>query len=359
MTVRRTNRRRRLRDLVGAIAAVTVMQCLFIHGVQQSWRTRSRSHRHLPSPGLLKIAAIRVTVSLHMMTRRFWQLQHRLSPYLFLSPFLILFAVFFAYPLLRSFWLSFCSTIGSNHVRFVGLKNYAFLLHDLLFWGSLGNTAIYVVIFLLIQIPLSLLLAVQLNNQRVIGRNVLRFAFFSTSLVGPVFAAVIFSQFLNPRHDLVALLCGRLVGHSVTIPWLTNPVLARVTVLIAWLWLSVGFGMMYLLAALQAVDVQLYEAADIDGAGTWARFWHITLPGVKPVLVFLIVVGLISGLQLFELPYVQFQGPGPGYAGFTIVMYLFAVGFQQGNLGYASAIGWALVIVTALATVPRWATRRN
>ena len=113
-------------------------------------------------------------------------------------------------------------------MRFVGLKNYAYLLHDLLFWDSLANTAIYVFIFLLIQIPLSLFLAVQLNNQRVIGRNVLRFAFFSTSLVGPVFAAVIFSQFLNPRHDLVALLCSRWVGHSITIPWLTNPVLARI-----------------------------------------------------------------------------------------------------------------------------------
>jgi len=144
------------------------------------------------------------------------------------------------------------------------------------------------------------------------------------------------------------------MGRTVSLPWLTDPVLARIAVLIAWLWLSVGFGMMYLLAALQAVDVQLYEAADMDGAGSWARFWHITLPGVRPVLVFLIVVGLISGFQLFELPYVLLQGPGPGYAGFTIVMYLFTVGFQQGNLGYASAIGWALVIVTVLATIPRW-----
>ena len=289
-----------------------------------------------------------------MLTRRFWQLQHRLSPYLFLSPFLILFSVFFAYPLLRSLWLGFCSTNGPNHVRFVGMRNYAYLLHDVLFWGALANTAIYVVAFLLVQIPLSLLLAVQLNNQRVIGRNVLRFAFFSTTLVGPVFAAVIFSQFLNPRHDLIALLCSRLSGGSVSIPWLTRPVLARLAVLLAWLWLSVGFGMMYMLAALQAVDVQLYEAAAMDGAGPWSRFWHITLPGVRPVLVFLIIVGLISGFQLFELPYVLLQGPGPGYAGFTVVMYLFSVGFQQGNLGYASAIGWALVMVTALAALPAW-----
>ena len=85
----------------------------------------------------------------------------------------------------------------------------------------------------------------------------------------------------------------------------------------------------------------------LDGATPWARFWHITLPGIKPVLVFLILVGAISGFQLFELPYVLLQGPGPGYAGFTVVMYLFNMGFQQGNLGYASAIGWALVVMVA------------
>jgi ABC-type sugar transport system permease subunit len=275
----------------------------------------------------------------------FAQDRNRLCPYLFLSPFLLLFSLFFLYPLLRSLALSFCSTIGPNHVRFIGLANYAYLLHDIIFWGALANTALYVIAFLAIQIPLSLFLAVQLNNQRVIGRHVLRFAFFSTSLVGPVFVAVLFSQFLSPRQT--------------PIPWLTNPVLARVAVLIAWLWLSVGFGMIYLLAALQAVDVQLYEAANMDGAGSWSRFWHITLPGVRPVLTFLILVGLISGFQLFELPYVLLQGPGPAYAGFTVVMYLFNVGFQQGNLGYASAIGWALVIVTALVTAPQWMKRRS
>jgi ABC-type sugar transport system permease subunit len=254
--------------------------------------------------------------------------------------------------------LSFCSTIGANHVRFIGLQNYVYLMHDVIFWLALANTAAYVIAFLLVQIPLSLLLAVQLNNQRVIGREVLRFAFFSTSLVGPVFVAVIFSQFLNPRHDLIALLCSRVCGRAISIPWLTSPVLARIAVLIAWLWLSVGFGMIYLLAALQAVDGQLYEAANIDGAGGWRQFWHITLPGIRPVLVFLIVVGLISGFQLFELPYVLLQGPGPGYAGFTVVMYLFTIGFQQGNLGYASAIGWMLVVITAIVSIPAWSGRR-
>ena len=294
-----------------------------------------------------------------MTPRRVWNLQARLSPYLFLSPFLILFSIFFLYPLLRSLALSFCATVGPNHVKFIGLKNYVYLSHDFFFYGALANTALYVIAFLALQIPLSLFLAVQLNNQKIIGRNALRFSFFSTSLVGPVFVGVIFSQFLNPRHDLIANLCSLIAGHPVSIPWLTDPVLARIAVLIAWLWLSVGFGMMYLLAALQAVDPQLYESADIDGASSWNRFWHITLPGVQPVLILLIVVGLITGFQLFELPYILLQGPGPGYAGFTVVMYLFTIGFQQGNLGYASAIGWALVLITALAALPMLFNRES
>ncbi len=277
---------------------------------------------------------------------------------MFLSPFLFLFGVFFLYPLLRSFTLSFCSTIGPRHVHFTGMRNYAYLLRDKLFWGSLANTAIYVVLFLLVQVPLSLVLAVQLNHQRILGKKVLRFAFFSTLLVGPVFVAVIFSQFLNPGHDVISMSITQVIGQPFAIRWLTDPILARVAVLIAWLWLSVGFGMMYLLAALQGVDQQLYEAADLDGAGPWGRFWHITVPGVRPVLSFLIMVGLISGLQLFELPYVLLQGTGPGYAGFTIVMYLFSIGFQQGNLGYASAIGWALVVITAVLTLPFWIRRK-
>jgi ABC-type sugar transport system permease subunit len=122
-------------------------------------------------------------------------------------------------------------------------------------------------------------------------------------------------------------------------------------ILLAALYLSVGYGMIYFLAALQSVDRELYEAAEVDGAGRVQKFWHITLPGIKPVLLFLIMVGMIGALQLFELPYVLFGGPGPNNRGLTIVMYLFGHGFEQGNLGYASAVGWALVALVATLSV--------
>jgi len=133
---------------------------------------------------------------------------------------------------------------------------------------------------------------------------------------------------------------------QVEISWLGNPNLALPSVLIAALWLSVGFGMIYFLAALQAVDQELYEAAEVDGANALSKFWHITVPGIRPVLIFMILVGTIGAFQLFELPWVLFQQtPGPDNRGLTIVMYLFQMGFQVNDLGLASAVGWLLVLL--------------
>ena len=285
------------------------------------------------------------------ISARFWRLQHCYAPQIFISPFIILFAIFLLYPLTRSLYLSFCATIGPRHVRFIGLGNYAHLIHDPYFWLSTGNTAIYVLVFLLIQIPASVGLAVLLNSSIVKFKNFFRFSFFSTHLVGQVFVAVVFGQLLGTRHGLLSRLMSLITGGTVEIPWLTNPLLARVSILLAWLWLSIGYGMIFCLAALQSVDRNLYEAAEVDGAGQWSRFFHITLPGIRPVLIFLILVGLIGGFQLFELPFVIFRGPGPGLAGLTIVAYLFTTGFEAGNLGYASTIGWALAAIILVAAL--------
>jgi ABC-type sugar transport system permease subunit len=109
--------------------------------------------------------------------------------------------------------------------------------------------------------------------------------------------------------------------------------------------------MVYLLAALQSVDQELYEAAEVDGAGKLMQFWHVTLPGIQPILVFMLLVGTIGAFQLFELPYVLFQGTGPNYGALTIVMYLFILGFTTGDIGMASAVGWLLVILILIVAM--------
>ena len=281
---------------------------------------------------------------------RWWAWQHKYAPYLFISPFLILFVIFMLYPLGRSIVLSVYKTAGPRTQRFVGLGNFAFILQDKLFWLAVWNTLIYAGAFIILQIPFSLGLALLLNSKVLRWRNALRFAFFSPHLVGSVFVAVIFLLLLS-KNGPVNQFIMRTTGAGEGLGWMSDPVAARLAVIIAALWLSVGYGMVYFLAALQSVDRELYEAAQVDGAGPWARFWHITVPGIRPVLIFLLLVGTIGALQMFELPYVLFQGAGPGLAGLTIVSYLFQWGFEVGDIGYAASVGWILVFIILGVTI--------
>ena len=286
------------------------------------------------------------------MTReRMWWLQQRLAPYLFLAPFVVIFCAFLLYPLGRSVVLSLYKAVGPRKLLFVGLDNYRFLLQDDMFWRSVVNTAYFAVLFLSIQIPLSLLLSVLLNSRRLRGRSFFRFAFFSTHMVGGVFVAVIFGMLLAPRHGLVNQAIGFVLPSiGPELNWFGRPELAMPAVVIAALWISVGYAMVYFLAALQSVDRELYEAAEVDGAGKLAQFWHVTLPGIRPVLTFMILVGTIGALQLFELPYVLFYLSSTNYS-MTIVMYLFQMGLETGDIGYASAIGWMLVVLILLVSL--------
>jgi len=142
-------------------------------------------------------------------------------------------------------------------------------------------------------------------------------------------------------------------GLTIETSWLDRAPLVLPALILTALWMYAGFNMVYFLAALQAVDKELYEAAEVDGANAWHRFWHVTLPGIKPVLVFVVVLSVIGSFQLFELPwFILRTPPGPEQAGMTIVMYLYQRGFMRGDLGYASAVGWVLALgVLALSVI--------
>ncbi len=288
---------------------------------------------------------------------------HRIAPWVFLSPFIALFAVFWLWPLLHSLVLSLHQTAGPQQQTFVGLGNYAFLLQDPLFWTAVGNTTRYAVLFVVGELTVALALALALHHPRLRLRGVLRFAFFSPHLVGGVFVALLFSLLLSQRFGLVNVVLAQVSGglHAVLpfipatgneINWGGRPELARLAVLMAGLWLSIGYAMLFLLAALQHVDRDLYEAALLDGANRWQRFRQVTLPALMPTIGFLALMGTIGAFQLFELPYVLFQnGSGPDRAGLTIVMYLYQQGFQTGDLGYAAAIGWAFTLMVLVLSL--------
>lgn len=270
-----------------------------------------------------------------------------LAPYLFLAPFLLTFGVFMVYPLFKSAWWAFHQTYGPEHTVFVGLGNFVFMFQDPAFWRALRNTTVFALASIFIQLPLSLGLALLLDSRWVRGREFFRLAFFSPSLMGQAFVGVLFGTLFVPRYGLVNRLFAFLLGLDPDTRWLGDSSLVMPALVLTALWMYVGFNMIYFLAALQAVDRQLYEAADMDGAGPWARFWHVTVPAIKPVAMFVVILSTIGSYKLFELAYILLNnGSGPKQAGLTIVMYLFETGFGTGDLGYVAAIGWILVLIT-------------
>jgi ABC-type sugar transport system permease subunit len=283
--------------------------------------------------------------------------QQRLAPYIFVAPFVILFCIFGIYPICKSVILSLYITSGPKYAVFNGLGNYKFLMEDPLFWKAVGNTLKYTLAMIVLQVPLALGLAILLTQKWLKGKNIYRLAIFSPNLMGSVAVGVLFSILFQPQFGLI----NKLISGVASLPgmsailgnpamllekkWLGEDANVMPAIVIASLWMSVGFSMIYFLAALQGVDKDLYEAASVDGASEWQKFLHVTIPAIMPVLTFVLVTTTIGSLQLFELPYLLLgNGAGPNNAGLTIVMYLFNNGFSSGDLGYASAVGWTLAV---------------
>ena len=279
-----------------------------------------------------------------------WQSRH--APYLFISPFLILFVLFWGYPLVQSLRLSLFATSGPNSEVFVGLDNFHFLLRDPDFHLAVKNTLVYAFFAVGVQLPLSLGLAVLLNRRGLRLRNVFRFVFFSPHLMGTVFASVLFGLIFAPRFGVFNRVLHLAVGLPMNTRWLGDANLVMPAIILLSLWLNVGFYMIYFLAALQGVRQDLYEAARVDGAGPWMCFLHVTLPGIWPVTLFVLVISTIGSFRIFELPWLLLQNTtGPDQSGLFVVTYLYQKGFEAADLGYASAIGWSLTASLLVLTL--------
>jgi ABC-type sugar transport system permease subunit len=283
----------------------------------------------------------------------------RWAPYVFMAPFLIIFCTFMVYPLVQSIVLAMQQTFGPKITVFVGLKNFRDLLGDRFFWIALRNTFVFAIASVALQLPLSLGLAMVLNRPGLKGRALFRLIFFSPSLVGIVFVAMMFALMFHERDGLVNAVLRALIPHfPPEFPWLQHYVMPAL--ILAGLWMSVGFNMIYFLAALQSVRQETLESADVDGATRWQKFRHVILPSIAPVAGFVTLFSLIGSFQLFELPFILLNGPGPENRGLTVVMYLYQYGFETGDLGYASAIGWTLaLILVGFAVLQRLANREQ
>ena len=268
----------------------------------------------------------------------------RAAPYLFVLPALLLFAVFKLYPIGWSFVISLHRTVAGVET-FVGLDNYRRLLDDPLMWTALRNTAVILAVQVPLMLALATGLAVALNSTLLRGRPVFRLGFFLPMVTGLVAYGIVFSVLLNKDYGLVNWLLG-LVGVD-PVPWLTNSLWARISLGLALTWHYTGYNAVLLLARLQTVPAELYDAAAVDGAGALAAFRHVTLPGLRPALLLTTVLSTIGTLQLFDEPMVL-TGGGPDNATLTIGVYLYRNAFTYVDFGYASALAYALTLLIGL-----------
>ncbi|WP_256962208.1 carbohydrate ABC transporter permease, partial [Streptomyces sp. NRRL B-24572] len=268
-------------------------------------------------------------------------------PYLLIAPAVLGFAVFKAYPIAASFWISLTTGNGESE-RFAGLANYRRLLSDPLFWTALRNTALILVVQVPLMLGLALLVALGLNSTKVRLRPLWRLGVFVPSLTGLVAAGVMFSVILNRDAGLLNWVLS-LVGVD-PVNWLGSPFWARVGVVLVITWHYTGYNAVMYLAGLQGIPRELYEAAMVDGAGPVRRFLSITLPQLRPILLLTVVLSTIGTLQLFDEPYVL-TGGGPDNSTLTVTMYLYNNGFKYFDFGYASALAYALALIVSVLGV--------
>jgi len=279
--------------------------------------------------------------------------RHNLAGWLFAAPWTLIFLVFMALPIIASLILSFTNFGIANlqnpfDLHFIGLRNYAQLAHDQLFLQAALNTIIVVVIGVPLNVGLALLIAIGVNQGVRYARTIFRVGYYLPVVTSIVAIAVAWRFLLDPDAGLVNNLL-RVVGlHGPN--WLGNPSLALPSVIFVVIWRNVGYAMIILLAGLQGVDPALYEAAHIDGAGAFARFRSITLPMMRPVLLFVSVITSVGFLQVFQEPYVMTQG-GPLNRTLTISQYLIQQGFDFFNQGYASAMAYVLFLAIVILTL--------
>ncbi|MFF1449847.1 carbohydrate ABC transporter permease [Streptomyces sp. NPDC058274] len=271
-------------------------------------------------------------------------LRRRAVPYLFVLPALVLFAVFKLYPIGSSFLMSLYENVNGTQ-EFVGAGNYTRALDDPLLWTALKNTAVILVVQVPVMLALAVGIAVAINSTLLRGRAFFRLGFFLPTVTGLVAYGIIFAVLLNTQYGLVNWLLG-LVGIG-DVPWLTDPLWAKISLSLALTWHYTGYNAVIFLARLQSLPAELYDAAAVDGASAWQSFRHVTLPGLRPALLLTTVLSTIGTLQLFDEPYVL-TGGGPDNATLTIGVYLYQNAFKYFDFGYASAVAYILTVLIGI-----------
>jgi multiple sugar transport system permease protein len=281
--------------------------------------------------------------------------------YWFIAPAISFICIFFFLPVLAALLLSFSDfdiyALGNpDYLRFIGLQNYVNLLQNPLFWKALGNTFYFVLVGGPLSVAVSLGAALLINSKLIRFKGIFRTAFFVPVVTTLVAVAVVWRYLYHPRYGLLNY--GLSLLGLDPIDWLGDPNWAMPAIILLAIWKNFGYNMIILIAGLQSIPEQLYEAARIDGANAWHQFWHVTLPMLSPTFLFVGIITMIGYFQLFAEPYVMTQG-GPSNSTVSVVLLMYEEGFRWWNMGYASALAFILFAIIMSATLLQLALRKG
>lgn len=287
--------------------------------------------------------------------------------YLFVAPYVIAFCVFSIYPVLNTLYLSFCQYkggIGQDPV-FVGLDKYKMVLTDVLFWEALGNTAKIWLINIALQLGLAFLLTIIFNDvkYKMRGLAIYRAVYYLPNIIAATSLAFLFSTMLDARYGSFNHILSWLTGNTIQVDWLNNSHVTWLVISIIQTWIWFGNSFIMLMAGVMGISKDYYEAAAIDGAGRWKSFTKITLPLLKPIMLYVFVTSLIGGLQMFDLPQIMIQKTSTAYESIrTVIMYLYRYGFGEfavKDVGRASAMAYVLFLIIMVFSVLQFILLRN
>jgi len=283
--------------------------------------------------------------------------REQITGWAFIAPALVLLGLFMIYPIVWSLWMSFQTGRGMNFT-FGGFANIVRLTQDPVFHRALSNTFVFLVVQVPIMLVLALLFAAALNDSRLWGRSFFRTAIFLPCITSLVAYAVLFKSMFAVDGVINDFLMGIGLADS-PIPWLSDPFWAKVTIISAITWRWTGYNMIFYLAAMQNIDRSIYEAARIDGVPAWARFWYITVPMLKPVILFTSVISTIGTLQLFDEVNTITLG-GPSDSTLTLSLYIYNLTFKfMPSFGYAATVSYVIVVLVGILTFLQFMVARD
>jgi ABC-type sugar transport system permease subunit len=270
--------------------------------------------------------------------------KQKLTPYLMVSPYILHLGVFVLFPIVFSLILMFHRWNIISPMEFIGFQNFSKLFQDRLFFKSILNTLIFLIIHIPLQIVVALFLA-EMLNQKIRLRGLLRASYFLPVVISGVVVTIVWSQLYGQDTGLLNRILVTIGLPKVG--WLIDPAVAMPSIAIMATWKNVGLYVVLFLVGLQSVPPQYYEAADIDGASHWQKFRYITIPAINPTIFMVVILSTIGGFSLFIEPYIMTSG-GPLSSTVSAVLYIYKQAFTYYHMGYAAALGFFFAAIIML-----------